>query len=340
VNKYRRITNLLLGLAIGDAFGAGVEFQDRDWIRANVDFTKFVNARSRIPVPEDQLRRFTENYQPWDYTDDTEMTVGLINALISGEPFTEDLLVREWKAEYERGELEKGHGRNGHGSMAWYYSGELTIAEVRDFQRNRHNPGNAPAMRAVPLGLLPDNLINDYATINANATHPNPAAVLSSRCVARAAHYLLVRGGDRRRLIEYCLATIEPDAAYREYLEAVDRLPAYASLSDKDFAVLCGPQPIEEPYFLPGIKGLPSDSMYTAGSVLYVLKYSASAFAGLRNSILLGGDVDSVASITVGILAGQYGLETLPSFMIEKVEGTKYLEQTAGRFGEWLMMPA
>ncbi len=41
-------SNLLVGLAIGDAYGAGVEFQDRNWIADNVDFTKFVSARHLI----------------------------------------------------------------------------------------------------------------------------------------------------------------------------------------------------------------------------------------------------------------------------------------------------
>lgn len=48
------IENILLGTAIGDAFGAGVEFQDRNWIRKNVDFTKFINVRNRINVSEDK----------------------------------------------------------------------------------------------------------------------------------------------------------------------------------------------------------------------------------------------------------------------------------------------
>lgn len=40
--------DLFLGYAIGDAFGAGAEFQDRNWIRKNVDFTCLVNVRSKI----------------------------------------------------------------------------------------------------------------------------------------------------------------------------------------------------------------------------------------------------------------------------------------------------
>lgn len=66
------LENILLGTAIGDAFGAGVEFQNRDWIRANVDFTRFINARSTIAVSAEQLATFTENYHAWDYTDDTK----------------------------------------------------------------------------------------------------------------------------------------------------------------------------------------------------------------------------------------------------------------------------
>jgi hypothetical protein len=38
-------TDLLLGVGIGDAFGAGIEFQGRDWILQNIDFTRYVNMR-------------------------------------------------------------------------------------------------------------------------------------------------------------------------------------------------------------------------------------------------------------------------------------------------------
>jgi len=175
--------HLLLGTAIGDAFGAGVEFQDRDWIRKNVDFTKFVNVRHNIKVAEDKLKYFTTNYQPWFYTDDTEMTIGTIKAIYSNKPITKELLINFWEAEYNDGIQKKGFGRNGHGSMSWYYSGEMTIEEVREFQRHRPNPGNAPAMRAVPIGFVSPSLINEYAAINANATHPNIKAIQSCQII-------------------------------------------------------------------------------------------------------------------------------------------------------------
>lgn len=330
------IKNILLGITIGDAFGAGVEFQDRDWIRKNVDFSCFVNVRHSIQVDKEKLKPFIENYHPWDYTDDTEMTIGLIKALVSPNPFDEKYLLEAFKNEYQKGKLEKGYGRNGHGSIAWFYNGKMTIKAVRDFQRNRPNPGNAPAMRSVPLGLVKEHLINDYARINANTTHPNINAVLSSQLIARAARFFLVERGSKEELISYCLDTISLNEEYISYLLAVDKLNSYDSLTEKGFDVLCGAQPIQKPYFLPGIKGLPSDSKYTAGAVLYVLKNADNTFDALRKSVLLGGDVDSVASITTGIMAGVYGLSSIPDFMIENVEGRTYIEELSKIFENYI----
>lgn len=327
-----KIRDMLLGISIGDAFGAGVEFQDRLWIRENVDFTSFVNARDSIAVEEHKKEIFTKNYTPWDYTDDTEMTIGLIRALISKSEFSEDLLVEEWKKEYLRGMEEKGYGRNGHGSMRWYYSGENTMAEIRDFQRHRKNPGNAPAMRAVPLGLLPENLIDHYATINAQATHPNEAAIYSSQCIARASEYFFRGKGRQEDVIQYCRSKIDLNQEYLDYLTAVDALPPAEQKKEEDYEVLCGVQPIQTPYFLPGILGLPSDSKYTTGSVLYVLKHATNAFDALKMSIYFGGDVDSVASISTGIMAGRFGLASLPTFMIENVEEINQLDHLVRHF--------
>lgn len=326
------IRDILIGTAIGDAFGAGVEFQDRNWIHENVDFSTFVNARSLIKVSSDKKEIFTRNYNAWDYTDDTEMTIGLLNALVSNEVFSEDLLIRKWKEEYDDGINRKGYGRNGHGSMSWYYSGEKTIEEIRDFQRHRANPGNAPAMRAVFLGLLNEDLITNYATINANATHPNRNAVLSSQCIARASEYMLVKKGNQSKIIEYCFNSVSLNDEYKSYLKAVDNIGSYDTLTEDELIILCGNQPIKAPYFLPGIKGVPSDSKFTTGAVLYILKNSENAFDALKKSILLGGDVDSIASITTGIMAGCFGLGDIPSFMIDNIENIKYLEGIAENF--------
>ncbi|HLC33226.1 MAG TPA: ADP-ribosylglycohydrolase family protein [Candidatus Nanoarchaeia archaeon] len=78
------ITDALIGIAVGDAFGSGIEFQDRNWIRANVDFTRFVNARTG---------KHAENYTSGDYSDDTEHSIGVVRALMDPWAFSAELLL-------------------------------------------------------------------------------------------------------------------------------------------------------------------------------------------------------------------------------------------------------
>lgn len=321
--------NLVIGFAIGDAFGAGVEFQDRDWIRENMNFTQFINARHLIQVPKSEKQVFIENYNAWDYTDDTEMLIASIKALSSNQVFSEALLIQKISEEYQKGIKEKGFGRNGHGSLRWYFTGEKSIEEIRSFQKNRTNPGNAPLSRVIPLGFLPKNKINPFAEINANASHPNQHAIIASQCIAWAAEFLLVNKGNPKQIINYCQEKVELNQEFQTYFEAINQLGGYEELSEQDFKILCGKQPISEPYFLAGIKGLPSDAKFTTGAILYILKNSQSAFDALKKSIYLGGDVDSLASITVGIMAAKFGLDSLPNFMIKSVEGVEYLREIA-----------
>jgi len=321
--------DLFLGIAIGDAYGAGLEFQDRRWIREHVDFTRFINKRTDINVPEKEV--FTIDYKEWDYTDDTEMTVALAKALMSGKSFTESLLIDYFTAEYIMGFAAKGYKRNGHGSIRFVYRGEKSIDEIRDFQRHRQYPGNAPPMRAIPLGFVKEENLDRYAAVNANSTHPHPKAIDSSVLVARATRALLIEQLAQLDLIGYCLRYCH-DSETIEKLKAADRLPAPDALAESDFEVLCGPQPLRRSEFIEGMYGLSSNAMYTGVSALYLLKHCTSAFEGLRHSIRMGGDVDSLASIVVGILAGKYGIADLPEYMRSNVEGTVYLNDIARQF--------
>jgi ADP-ribosylglycohydrolase len=173
-------------------------------------------------------------------------------------------LIKKYSKEYFKGVKYKYYGKNGNGSMSWYYSKEKTIEEIRKFQIDRPNHGNAPAMRSAPIGLIKEEFINDYATINANATHPNINAIRSSQCIARAARFILIEDGNPQDIIHYCQKTIPLNQEYEDYLSKVDQLGNYENFQLEDFVILCGHQPIKKPYFLSGIHGIPSDSKYTA----------------------------------------------------------------------------
>ncbi len=215
--------------------------------------------------------------------------------------------------------------------MRLFFSGEKNIEEIKSFQRDKKYPGNAPPMRAIPIAFAPESQIDEMAAVNADCTHPHPLAVASSILVARAAEGLLLKNISHDQLIQYCISFIdEPETI--GLLKAADQLPAPDQLSGGDFEILCGPQPIRKDQFLPGLLGLPSNAMQTAVSALYVIKHSKTAFEALKNSINIGGDVDSLASICTGILAGKYGIESIPAYMIENVEGGTYIAEIAHEF--------
>jgi hypothetical protein len=72
----------MVGVAVGDAFGAGIELQDADWIREHIDFTQWVNKRGPC-YTFNRRRCLYKTFNPLSsrYTGDTEMTVGLLKAL-------------------------------------------------------------------------------------------------------------------------------------------------------------------------------------------------------------------------------------------------------------------
>merc|ERR1711957_860931 len=84
-----------------------------------------------------------QNFLPGMYTDDLEMTLGLIHALmdpkLEGAPSMDDML-RHWTDEYFKGQNHylitrfwglAGIGRNGHGGIAFVYSGAQKIEDMR-----------------------------------------------------------------------------------------------------------------------------------------------------------------------------------------------------------------
>ena len=318
-----KVENMLLGSTVGHAFGLGIEFQNKDWIKENIAFTKFVNKREG---------KYAENYELGYYSDDTEQSIGLIKAIISGKEFNEELLISEWRKEWERSAKERGFPRQGYSTNTQrWLDGEISAEELRASQ-NKEDPGCAPPMRAVPLGLINPELIDKYAIINADASNNLPKAEAGSTMVARASEYMIVKEGNPKDIIKYCIKFIKDEDSIK-YLQEIDKLSA--ELNNSEFEVLCGPQPI--PTFKHReVIGMPCSAMRVGGCALYVVKHAKDTFDGLKKAIQLGGDIDTIVSICIGILAGRYGLESVPEFMIEKTEGIEMLKKVAGEFADYL----
>ncbi|MCX6755441.1 MAG: ADP-ribosylglycohydrolase family protein [Candidatus Nomurabacteria bacterium] len=321
------IINTLKGVAIGDAFGVGLEFKSRFWIKENVHFDKFLNTWI-------EWNGKKNNIMPGAYSDDTEHTFGVIEALLSRELFFEELLLSKFKHEYEYDKEKKGFSRDGHGSIEKWYKGEQAIDEVRKEQAVRADPGNGPIMRCVPLIFIPLEKRWDYCYINAHSTHPGPVAYNSTLLAVVTGWHFLRNNGNADNLLEYLIGFFNEYFQIKKQLQILDKLPAPDKLSEKDFLILHGEQPIPYIKFDTNVYGCPGTAMKTALNVVYILKHSSSAFDALKNSINMGGDVDSLAAVSVGIAAGKYGLDSLPQFLLEQTEGLERMEILAGKLYE------
>ena len=370
----------LLGTAVGDAFGFGIEFQDASWIRQRVV------AFDAFPQSPVVLPRYARNSVRGFYSDDTEMTVALMKALTataghSGGTSAVDrnAMLTAWRAEWECSKQRPppalpGEGRAGHGSIldAWEpgvvggsAETERLLAAMRAAQAARADPGNAPPMRALPLAMVSDRGERERLAVeNADATHPHPKARAASLGVVSAARFLIAEGGPSGRVIAETIQSLEnsslPQADWGAtvvHLRELDGLPDYhyfgarfASMPRAVHALICGPQPIpgmeqvvvgDAPGTAGALEGLPADAMRTVGAVLYVLKWNRGPLDALTAAIDLGGDVDSVAALCLGIVAAaspdglRFGEEGgLPWSLLLELEGVEYLVKHALEFDE------
>lgn len=356
------VQQMLIGDAIGDAFGFVIEMQDASWIRERV--TNF------IEYPSSAGARDLHNIVPGFYSDDCEMTVALMKGLVAdGVGIDAAGMLRFWKDEWDLSATRplpalQGEGRRGHGSIKKYWRGEMTLEEVQQMQAKKVVPGNAPPMRSLALGFVADASARErLCTINADATHPHPKTRAASFLVATACRFLVVEKRAKDKVLVESRQALENSALKEqdtlEHLKKLEKLPDYhdygerlRNMPDDVHALICGPQPCPEMLHHkvgePGdwesgrrMHGIGSDAMRTAGAVLYLVQHCTTPVDLLMGSVDIGGDVDSIAALSLGLLGGSSGLRFgevggLSWALLEDLEGVEYLSMHANSFQNWV----
>lgn len=265
---------MLFAIAIGDAFGAGYEFM-RGGRRA---IRKELDAHAYRPH---QLGTLPAGH----YTDDTQMSIGVVEALLAG-PITEESLADAFVTAYRRDPID-GYGSRIKAALEQSRTGE-------EFRSNLdpRSTANGAAMRSVPFGVLPT--VEDVlgaATTNARLTHDTPEGIASSVSIALLSHQLY-------HTKHYDYNTVSPHVAHISP-ESDAHLRACNALREEDPTLLFGPRRRN--------KGIPCDGVRTAGAALYLLNNSQGT-AVLRRAVLLGGDTDTVAAVSYGLSVLRDGL--------------------------------
>jgi poly(ADP-ribose) glycohydrolase ARH3 len=295
-----RFAGCLLGLAVGDALGGCFEGQTADYITR------------RYPTPEALIA--SPPKETLYYTDDTQMAIGVAEALAEDGAIVEATLCRAFVANYVP---SRGYG--------WGARQVLEAMEDgRDFRRvaETHFPGgsfgNGAAMRVAPVGLYfhaNHDRVWEQARLSALPTHIHPLGIEGAQLLALAtALCVRMEAFDRTAFFDALLARCQSDA-YRAKLDQA----AQASTPDELAALGNGIQaPESVPTALACFAASPDDYGTAAG-----------------RAILLGGDTDTIAAMT-GALAGAFlGVQALPAGLLGRLEndgkGRTYLERLAAR---------
>ena len=99
-------------------------------------------------------------------------------------------------------------------------------------------------------------------------------------------------------------------------LEMTEYLNAVNNMEKLDSALLFGENDKD--------KGVPYDAMHTVGAITYILKKYSAPEDVLLESVRLGGDTDTTASIALGINLMHSSMDSLPSFLYSDLTNHRY----------------
>jgi len=183
--------SMLVEIAIGDAYGAGFEYAPDRLVRERNDLFSYV------PHPRHRIK-------PGCYTDDTQMSIAVAEAVLSGERWDPTLLARHFVAAFKRDPREG------------YASGFYTLLQdVRDeaefLERIRPDSDKSgAAMRACPIGVFSSiGTVIDRATVQAALTHKTTEGANAAIAAAVMTHYCHFHLGPKANLGQF-LASMVP----------------------------------------------------------------------------------------------------------------------------------
>jgi ADP-ribosyl-[dinitrogen reductase] hydrolase len=327
-----RVRGCLLGLAVGDAYGAPLEFLHRREI-----LSKFG------PDGPDDLA-------PWgglpggSYTDDTQMSVATARGLLDwraasgwapGAAVDHDALAQAvWQRYLDWYRSREWEGRA---------PGTACLKALRNGKPVADNKGCGGVMRVAPLGCAGlEGAAFEAGARAAALTHAHHTSDAASGFQALLVERLV--GGDELRVaVAAARGVLAAWPGSGGALDAVDTaiaLAGTASAASADTAIAptgaavapAGPASVATYEALGRIghvgvetpdgdgKGWVAEEAMGIG-LFCALRFAGDFAAALRAAALISGDSDSTASIAGAILGAAGGLAAIPSRWADKVEG-------------------
>jgi poly(ADP-ribose) glycohydrolase ARH3 len=293
-----RFIGCLLGLAVGDALGANFEGQSAESVTA-----RYPTVRHLIQNPPAG--------EQW-YTDDTQMAIGVAEALVACGCIDERQLCERFAANYVPG---RGYGRGARVILEAILEGEDYKLLAKSYFPGG-SFGNGAAMRVAPVGLMfhhDAGRLWEEAKLSALPTHTHPLGIEGAQLLALAVG-LAVRSTevDRENFFN-ALGARCSGVEYTGPLRRAARLDNPADLA----------------LFGNGIEA--ASSVVTAIAAFSMSPNSYEQTIG--SAILLGGDTDTIAAMAGAISGAFLGWQSIPTHLLEQLEdreqGRSYIKGLA-----------
>lgn len=295
-----RFRGCLLGQAVGDALGAPFETMPPSAIYYGFGFARKIVA----DPPVERL----------EYTDDTQMMIGVAETLIAQGKIRQDALMACFVANFD---AARAYGAGTHQILDFASNGGDWRALAGGIFPGG-SLGNGAAMRAAPIGLLFNTdlrRVAEEAVHSAVLTHTHPVDVDGARLLAIAVA-LAVRNSVFDR--EAFFAELLRHAATEEFSEALTRA---SCLSPDDSVGQLGTS-------LEAHRSVPT-------AIACFASHPDSYSDAVGRAIGLGGDVDTLAAMTGALSGARLGIHAIPTHLLARLEdgqrGKAYIEGLAQR---------
>jgi ADP-ribosylglycohydrolase len=308
----------VVGLAVGDAIGYPAEFRRRQQILDEIGpdgITEYIRLKdSRFSRP---FFMGGSDHPPGTFTDDTQMTIAVSEALVSHghrklDPLMEEMghLFVDWSRSEKNDRSPGGTCMEGCANLA--KGAPWRTAGVPD------SKGCGSAMRVAPIGLFYEDLdkVEDVARASSVLTHGHSAA----RAGAAAAALM----------VALALRGLDPHEIY----ELVDRRCSHSS---PDFATTWRKIPIllserPEDVLTEHALGEGWVAEEAVASAMYCFWRTPDDYStAILTAINTDGDSDSLGAITGSVIGARLGVDSIPDNWRREVEDSAQLHDLGSR---------
>lgn len=313
-----RIKGSLVGLAVGDALGYPAEFRTRRQLQQELGpegITGFIRLKdSRFSRPF----MTGPDHPPGTFTDDTQMSLCVAEALLAAGRGDRDTLMRELARRFVQWHRSEDNNR-APGETTGIACARLASGTPWREAGVPHSKGCGANMRVAPIGLYYEDLdtVAEVARDSSRLTHGHPAALEGSAAAALLVA-LALQGASPARMHAEVMRRCggrSPD-----FDTCFSRVPALVELPPEQVLIERerGPHALGEGWV----------AEEAVACALYCFwRHPDDYRAAVLEAVNTDGDSDSLATITGSLCGARGGLEGIPPEWVEGVEQSARLLQ-------------